>query len=117
MFALANVAGRAHALAAELKVEPGATCVSAPSLRTQIVAWLGDRELGAGMTVAVRGSLLDPREVGFELMEGARSIASRRFAPGPSACAQLEASLALAIALATIATLASELNVGPRLRF
>lgn len=112
LFALAIslLSTRAHALEATLRVEPGATCVQADSLRVQINAWLGQTSRGAGMTIDVQGSDSDPRVIGFVLREGTRAIASRRFEPGPSACAQLEASLALSIALALKASLLDELE-------
>lgn len=108
--ALSAVASRVSALDATLRVEPGATCVTAASLRTQIESWLRGTAVGAGMTIDVRGSASDPREIGFVLREGEHALASRDFAPGPSACAQLETSLALAIALALKASLMRELE-------
>jgi hypothetical protein len=110
VIALSVLASRVSALDATLRVEPGATCVSEGSLRAQIVSWLGGTRVGAGMAIEVRGSASDPREIGFVLREGARTLASREFAPGPSACAQLETSLALAIALALKASLLRELE-------
>lgn len=102
--------GRVSALDASLRVEPGATCVSEDSLRMQIDAWLGATPLGAGMAIEVQGSPTNPRQIGFVLTEGRRLVAHRDFAPGPSACTQLEASLALAIALALKASLLQELE-------
>lgn len=99
----------ALAFDAALHVEPGATCVNAATLRMQIDAWLGQAPRGRDLAIEVTGSPVDPRVIGFELREGARLLASRTFDPGPSACAQLEASLALSIALALKASLLTEL--------
>jgi hypothetical protein len=90
-------------------VAPGATCVTTSSLVSQVGAWLGASHLDATLTVAVSGSSSDPRDVAFEVQRGSKPLAQRRFNPAPFVCAQLEATLALAIAMALKVSLRDEL--------
>jgi hypothetical protein len=96
-------------LAEAVRVEPGASCVTAASLSPQIEAWLGSDRVEAGLTVSVRGSPVDPRDVAFEVRRDGQPIGQRRFLPAPWVCAQLESTLALAIAMALKVSLRDEL--------
>jgi len=96
-------------LAEAVHVESGATCVTAASLTPQIAAWLGTTQVDAELTVSVSGSASDARDVVFKIHRGTTAVAERRFKPAPFVCAQLEATLALAIAMALKVSLRDEL--------
>jgi hypothetical protein len=83
-----------------LRVQPGATCVTAAALDEHVQAWLGSDQVEADLWVRVEGSADDPRDVSFEMGRGAQVLARRRFQPGPGRCDHLQAALGLAIALA-----------------
>lgn len=92
-----------------VRVEPGATCVTKTSLTPQVEAWLGTEHVDAELTVSVQGSADDPRDVSFDIRRAGKPVAQRRFHPAPFVCTQLEATLALAIAMALKVSLRAEL--------
>lgn len=100
----ALTAGEASAdtrpLGEALRVQPGATCVTAAALDEHVQAWLGSDQVEADLWVRVEGSADDPRDISFEMGRGAQVLARRRFQPGPDRCDHLQAALGLAIALA-----------------
>ena len=95
----------AHAVGAErlrgqLRVQPGATCLSADELAVQVEQWLDDAPVAADVTIVVDGSATDPRGVRLHVARDGRTVAERVFEPGPTRCDHLHAAVALAIALA-----------------
>ncbi len=96
-------------LAEGVYVDAGATCVTAASLVPQITAWLGTDRVDAQLQVRIVGSALDPRDVTMEIRRGAELVGERHFQPAPFVCEQLEATLALAVAMALKASLRDEL--------
>jgi hypothetical protein len=98
-------------LADALELRPGASCLSREALSSQIAAWLGKDTIDHDLSLLVAVHAHDARDVSFELRRGELLLASRRFAPAPAGCAQLEAILALAIAMAVEVSLRDELLV------
>ena len=96
-------------LADAVHVEPGATCLSAESLVPQVEAWLGAATVDSELSVSVIGSAHDPRDLTMEIRRAGQNLGKRRFQPAPFVCTQLEASLALAIAMGLKASLRDEL--------
>ncbi len=96
-----------------LELEPGATCLQREGLLQRAQEWLGGDRLPPGTRIVVRGSQTDHRSVTIELLESDRVIATRRFDPGPEACASLHAAVGLAIALALKANLLEEIGLQP----
>jgi len=92
-----------------IRVEPGATCVTHASLVPQVEAWLGTARVDAELELIVRGHVSDPRDVALEIRRAGDTVGQRRFHPAPFVCAQLEASLALAIAMGIKVSLREEL--------
>jgi len=95
----------AHAVGADrirgqLRVQPGATCLSADELAVQVEQWLDDAPVAADVTIVVDGSATDPRGVRLHVARDGKAVAERVFAPGPTRCDHLHAAVALAIALA-----------------
>ncbi|MFT3926922.1 MAG: hypothetical protein QM778_30530 [Myxococcales bacterium] len=106
--------GVAHArdrrpLSEAIRVQAGATCVQTESLVPQVEAWLRSDRVDADLGVDVIGSPQDPRDVTMEIRRGATILGKRRFQPAPFVCTQLEASLAVAIAMGLKASLRDEL--------
>jgi hypothetical protein len=86
-------------LSAVLEVEPGATCLTEPSLESEVQAWLHRDRLGPELRVRVVGDAHDPRSVFFRIEHG-KVARERRFANLPSGCEDATAVVSLAIALA-----------------
>ena len=95
----------AHAVGADrirgqLRVQPGATCLSTDELAVQVEQWLDDAPVAANVTIVVDGSATDPRGVRLHVARDGQTVAERVFEPGPTRCDHLHAAVALAIALA-----------------
>ncbi|MFT3921869.1 MAG: hypothetical protein QM778_04985 [Myxococcales bacterium] len=69
--------------------------------------------MAPGLRAEVIGSPDDPQGVHFVLWRDLERLTERRFAPGPTDCAQLHAVVALAIAIALRTTLLHDLAVIP----
>lgn len=79
------------------------------SLLPQIESWLGTNQVDAELTVSVQGSLADPRDLTLEIRRGAQIVGQRRFQPAPFVCSQLEATVALAVAMGLKVSLREDL--------
>jgi hypothetical protein len=90
----------AERLRGQLRVQPGATCLSADELAVQVEQWLENAPVAADVTIVVDGSATDPRGVRLHIARDGRTVAERVFEPGPTRCDHLHAAVALAIALA-----------------
>jgi hypothetical protein len=72
-------------------------------------SWLDADGVDGDLRVDVEGSDSNERTVSFRVWRDNRLIAQRRFAPGPSQCAEMHAVVGLAIALALKVSLRDEL--------
>jgi hypothetical protein len=98
-------ASSAHAAEAErirrqLRVEPGATCLTVERLAAELNQLLGDAPVADDFVFFVDGSASDPRNVYLRVVRQEGVVAQRAFEPGPDRCSHLHAAVALAIALA-----------------
>lgn len=82
-----------------LRVQPGATCLSAERLALQVEKRMPDEEIPTDITIVVEGSTTDPRGAILYIVRGGQTLAHRDFDPGPARCEYLEAAVGLAIAL------------------
>jgi hypothetical protein len=105
----ANAEPRQRSLQETIRLRRGATCIDENALREQVRSWLDADGVDGDLRVEVEGSDRDERAVSFRIWRGERLIAQRRFAPGPSQCAEMHAVVGLAIALALKVSLRDEL--------
>src|SRR6185312_14138067 len=66
-----------------LVVDPGASCLDRDALLDDVRTWLGSDQVDAGVTIEVRGSPDQPRNVSFRMLRDGQVVASRAFEPGP----------------------------------
>jgi len=102
---IALLARTAHAsddglIRARLRVEPGATCLTAEGLAAEIEPLLDEPTIPGDVMFVVEGSVIDARSARLRVVRGERAIAERAFQPGPERCDHFHAALGLAIALA-----------------
>lgn len=97
---LAPADAQARPLAEVLRVEPGATCLSAPALVGTIEVWLGrDTVDPAVRVIEVRGDPTRADTASISIEIGGEKI-ERSFDPGPAKCGDLHAVVGLAVAIA-----------------
>lgn len=94
-----------------LVVEPGVTCLDRKSLLADLLSWRESERVDQRVAIRVVGSSKDPRELSFALWIRDALAVERRFAPAPEDCADLHATVALAIAIALDDTLAEDLGI------
>jgi hypothetical protein len=102
MLAYASSAHAADAarIRSRLRVEPGATCLTAEKLATEVAQLLDDAPLADDFVFFIEGSVSDPQNVYLRVVRQEGVVAQRAFEPGPARCNHLHAAVALAIALA-----------------
>lgn len=88
------------AIRARLRVEPGATCLTAEQLAVEVEPLLEAGRVPSDLVFVVEGSAIDPRSARLRVVRQDRTIAQRAFEPGPDRCGHLHAAVGLAIALA-----------------
>lgn len=93
-------ASDAELIRSRLRVEPGATCLTAEQLVAEIEPLLDDPRIPDGLTFVVEGSAIDPRTARLRIVRQGKTLAERAFDPGPELCSNLHAAVGLAIALA-----------------
>lgn len=93
----------------QLRVEPGATCLTAEKLADEVQQLLDDAPVADDFVFFVDGSASEPRNVYLRIVRQEGVVAQRAFEPGPDRCSHLHAAVALAIALAIKAA-----HEGPR---
>lgn len=96
----ANAEPRQRSLQEVIHLRRGITCIDESALREQVRSWLDTDTVDGDLRAEVEGSDRDERTVSFRIWRDGRLIAERRFAPGPSQCAEMHAVVGLAIALA-----------------
>lgn len=90
-------------LGTAIDLTPGATCLDAARLESQVASWLGRASAPAGVRVHVRADEHDARAVVFAI-ERHGKVYERRFDQLPEDCAETTAVVGLAIALAVDAS-------------
>jgi hypothetical protein len=100
----------AEEIRAQLRVERGATCLTAHQLALEVEPLLDDVELPTDLVFEVEGSQIDPRRARLRILRDDTVIAERAFEPGPERCGHLHAAVGLAIALAINASQEEERN-------
>jgi len=93
-------AADAERIRRQLRVEPGATCLTAGRLAAEVAQLRGDAPLADDFVFFVDGSASDPRSAYLRVVRQEGVVAQRAFEPGPARCSHLHAAVALAIALA-----------------
>src|ERR1700745_3220784 len=96
----ANAEPSQRSLQEAIRLRRGVTCIDENALREQVRSWLDADSVKGDLRVQVDGSDSNERAVSFRIWRDNRLIAERRFAPGPSQCAEMHAVVGLAIALA-----------------
>jgi hypothetical protein len=99
------VTARAHAADTEhiqslLRVHPGATCLTAPTLAAAVEPLLEDVHVPQDFSFVVEGDARDSRGARLRIVRGDQVVAERVFEPGPELCDRLHAAVGLTIALA-----------------
>jgi len=84
----------------QLRVEPGATCLTAARLAAEVEQLLADAPVADDFVFFVEGSASDPRNAYLRVVRQEGVVARRAFEPGPDRCNHLHAAVALAIAFA-----------------
>jgi hypothetical protein len=110
-FASTVHASDAELIRARLRVEPGATCLTAEQLVAEVEPLLDDPYVPGDLMFVVEGSRIDARSARLRVVRGERAIAERAFQPGPELCSHLHAAVGLAIALAINAAQEEERSV------
>jgi hypothetical protein len=115
-FALAALAGVARAdgptrpIPDALVVDrgQGATCVDRAAIAAQLARWLGRGELDSRVSIAVRET---SDGVTYTVRRDGSDVGERRLAVAGASCAEVQAAVALAIAVAIDATVLDALGV------
>ena len=84
----------------QLRVAPGATCLTVERLLVEVQQLLDDAPVADDFVFFVDGSASDPRNVYLRVVRQEGVVAQRAFEPGPARCSHLHAAVALAITLA-----------------
>jgi hypothetical protein len=84
----------------QLRVEPGATCLTAERLAAEVAQLLDDTPVADDFVFFVEGSASDPRNAYLRVVRQEGVVAQRAFEPGPARCNHLHAAVALAITFA-----------------
>jgi hypothetical protein len=100
-----------RSLAEALTVEPGATCLDRARLLEGLQSWSDSPRVDLRVAIDVRGSATEAQVLEFQVRVGEDVVVERRFDPAPSRCADLHATVTLAIAIALDDTLATELGI------
>ncbi len=96
-----------------LRVQPGATCLTAPKLAAAVEPLLDDVDVPGDFSFVVEGSATDARSVRLRIVRGEHVVAERAFEPGPERCERLHAAVGLTIALAINAAWEEQRDRGP----
>lgn len=94
-----------------VEVPEGRPCLNAPALKTQIRSWLGNTRIDSSVRIFADEAADGASEARFEVRQGPRTLAQRRFSPAPPDCTQRQAVMALAIALVLEASLIEQLSL------
>lgn len=83
-----------------VRVEPGATCLTAARLAAEVEPLLDDVQVPNDFRFVVQGSATDSRVAKLRILRGDQVVAERAFDPGPELCSRFHTAVGLTIALA-----------------
>ncbi|MFW6197653.1 MAG: hypothetical protein ACOC5B_02195, partial [Myxococcota bacterium] len=89
-----------HPVERSLHIDGDGRCLEQETLASQVAHWLERDVVDARFEVVVIPAAGPDDPVEFRIVEHGRVVSRRRFSHPPSDCAQLQASVGLAIALA-----------------